>query len=965
MEIGEETENALLTKRSGRRAKKRNIVRVGTWNVRSMLIAGRLEETAREMRRYNVGILALQETRWRGTGRIDREHYTVYYSGEEKQGKNGTAFMIDKRYRGRVKKFKPINGRLCSITITNKQANITIVNAYAPTEDAEEGKKSEFYEKIEEIYGDIPKNDIVLIMGDFNAKVGREDHNAGIAGKETIHAETNDNGSRLCNLAFTTDTIISSTKFRHRMEHKITWLWPGKKEGNQIDHILISKKWDRIIHDVRSFRGANVDTDHILLIAKMKLKIIKGTNPRSNVKKWNIDKLREDTVSREFAHTLGQKLAEHEEVRIEEDWGNIREDIIQTADTVLGHRQATERNEWFDAECECAVKEKNSARNTWLSAGKDKELQDYRKKRSRSTKLMRRKKTEWLNNFMTELERNNKDGRKLFQYVRRQGSTKRITPEIEKQKWESHFKKLYATERSQEYLGNHQTVESPSIQEDPPTPEELKYIIKGLKTNKAAGPDGVVNELIRNGGDQLQKRIHNLIVKIWKEEKMPTDWKEGLLLPIHKKGDPTKCENYRGIMLLNTAYKILTAIIRKRLEKYTEEILGDYQQGFRPGRSTMDAVHTITQVIEKAYEHNIELHILFIDFKQAFDSINRCKLLEEMENMNVPPKLIRLAKMTMDGSIARALTREGTTEEINIQRGVRQGDALSTTLFNIALDGTVKATGMYETIIRSSWQLIAYADDIALIAKNKRSLEKGLLMLEREAGKRGLEINEEKTKYMASTRKSKDNDYIKIGPYTFKQVETFRYLGVTISGKADRSTEISERVKAGNRTYWRYRRLLIDRNIGLKTKLRIYKTAIRPVATYGAEVMCLTDKDQEKLRVFERKVLRKILGPKKTEEGQYRALMNFEIEQALEGEDIVKTCKQQRLRWFGHVQRRSHDASIRRVLEWRPMEDRLRGRPRMRWEDQVLKDISALNVKNWRKQVKDREAWRELIARVR
>lgn len=93
-----------------------------------------------------------------------------------------------------------------------------------------------------------------------------------------------------------------------------------------------------------------------------------------------------------------------------------------------------------------------------------------------------------------------------------------------------------------------------------------------------------------------------------------------------KKGHPKKVENYRGISLLDTAYKVLSIAVLHRLEKYSTEIIGEYQCGFMKGKSTTDHIFTLRQVMEKYYEYDKDLHMIFIDFQQAYDSIIRDRL---------------------------------------------------------------------------------------------------------------------------------------------------------------------------------------------------------------------------------------------------------------------------------------------------------------------------------------------------
>ena len=103
-------------------------------------------------------------------------------------------------------------------------------------------------------------------------------------------------------------------------------------------------------------------------------------------------------------------------------------------------------------------------------------------------------------------------------------------------------------------------------------------------------------------------------------------------------------------MLLNITYKILSSVILERLKEYSEEVLGEYQCGFKRQRRTTDELFVVRQTLEKCYAHDTDLHFLFIDFKKAFDSINQKKLLESLASFGIPKKIERLVKITLEGA---------------------------------------------------------------------------------------------------------------------------------------------------------------------------------------------------------------------------------------------------------------------------------------------------------------------------
>jgi len=157
-----------------------------------------------------------------------------------------------------------------------------------------------------------------------------------------------------------------------------------------------------------------------------------------------------------------------------------------------------------------------------------------------------------------------------------------------------------------------------------------------------AGTDGIHLELIKYGGNKLLNRIYELVRQIW-EERILEEWKETVLVPIHKRGDRDWRENYRGIALGNTVYKILSNLILRKIKPYIEKIMGDFQNGFRDGRSVIDSIFALKIINEKIWEYNTVQYI-FIDSQKAYDSIHRDTLWKCMEEFKIPTKLINMCK---------------------------------------------------------------------------------------------------------------------------------------------------------------------------------------------------------------------------------------------------------------------------------------------------------------------------------
>jgi hypothetical protein len=265
------------------------------------------------------------------------------------------------------------------------------------------------------------------------------------------------------------------------------------------------------------------------------------------------------------------------------------------------------------------------------------------------------------------------------------------------------------------------TIEN-DIEIELPTYKEVSDIINRLKGNQAPGTDNIPAEFVKYGGYILKQRMYNLILSIWNKEQLPTELLQGVIYPIYKKGERTVCSNYRPITLLNIAYKIFAIVLNNRLSRIVESKLNDVQAGFRPNRSTTDNIFIVCQTFEKCYEYNIDLHNMFVDYTQVFDTISRNKVLECLTQYNIPVKLQKLIALTLTGTNAMVKINNEFTDKFYVQTRVKQGDPLSATLFSIAMDAVLKKMELRGNISTRLKQCSAYADDILITTRTAQTM---------------------------------------------------------------------------------------------------------------------------------------------------------------------------------------------------------------------------------------------------
>ena len=143
---------------------------------------GKLEEVKQEMARVNIDILGIRELKWTAVGEFNSDDHYIYYCGQESLRRNGVAIMVDKRVQKAVLGCNLKNDRMISVRFQGKPLNITVIQVYAPTSNAEEAEVEWFYEDLHDLLELTPKKDVLFIIGDWNAKVGSQE-TPGVTGK--------------------------------------------------------------------------------------------------------------------------------------------------------------------------------------------------------------------------------------------------------------------------------------------------------------------------------------------------------------------------------------------------------------------------------------------------------------------------------------------------------------------------------------------------------------------------------------------------------------------------------------------------------------------------------------------------------------------------------------------------------------------------------------------------------------
>ena len=189
---------------------------------------GKLEVVKQEMARVNIDILGISELKWTGTGEFNSDDHYIYYCGQKSFRRNGVAIMINRRVQNAVLGCNLKNNRMISVRLQGKPFNITVIQVYAPTSNAEEAEVEQFYEDLQDFLELTPQKDVLFITGDWNAKVGSQE-TPGVSGKFGLGMR-NEAGQRLIEFCQENALVIANTLFQqHKTLHMDITRWSTPK----------------------------------------------------------------------------------------------------------------------------------------------------------------------------------------------------------------------------------------------------------------------------------------------------------------------------------------------------------------------------------------------------------------------------------------------------------------------------------------------------------------------------------------------------------------------------------------------------------------------------------------------------------------------------------------------------------------------------------------------------------------
>ena len=748
-----------------------------------------------------------------------------------------------------------------------------------------------------------------VITGDLNSRISDWSYRANDLEDEEVDREeddwsrssrdtvVNENGKRLIELCTAFKfTPIGGIK-KKNFDDRFTYVGPGGSSQN--DHYICSTE---LVEEIEHYKTVNrIESKHMPITMEIKSGKYKVKSPKEQGKtrriKWQENKRIEveNILNREEVKNLVQQAEEQVDQNIDEGVALFTEAMRKAnkpMETITQpNRTGKQRKQpWFNKECE---RKKNEVSKLLNIFNKNKAManrnrseearKNYLDKKLEYHKLIKEKRKQYNAETKEQLKQDCNDSKKFWQTMKKLSARKTQLADISKERWKEHFIKVYNPDKSQGRNGvtnqgeniswDEEEIVTDEEMDEEITEGEIKNVIKNLKKDKATGLDEISADLLQTAGQKVTPFLKKLFNRMYTISYFPIEWVTAIVVPLFKKGDKDKEDNYRGISLLSIPSKIMTAILNKRLYKWAEDNhkISDDQAGFRRSYSTIDHIYTLYSMATNCVygRRRSKLYVAYIDYRKAFDLVNRNKLFEILKKKEVPSKMLKMIMAIYN--IVDVVIRYGSdlTEKIGCPLGVRQGCLLSPLLFSLMI--TEVATKIAERG-RAGYQFIPggreifsllFADDIVLVGTTPTGLQNQINSLEMASLELGLQVNLDKTKVMVFRR----GGYLGgrerwfFGNDKLEVVNSYKYLGYTLTTKLSVDIALAEYAgRAKGRVVSIVRILYKLGQLDIQLFFKLFDTQVKPILLYAAEIWGTREKGLEAIERVHLFACRKLLG---------------------------------------------------------------------------------------------------------
>ena len=865
-----------------------------------------------------------------------------------------------------------------------------------------------FYEQLRAVLRNISPGDKILLLGDFNARVGRDCETWSVIGNHGL-GNANDNGLLLLQLCAEFGLIVTNTLFQQNDIYKGTWMHPRSKHWHMIDYVIIRKRDRADVLLTRVCRSSECWTDHLLVRSKIRLHV-KRKSRHGGVqvpKRIDVKQLGNEGVKAKYVEALncldGVK-----------SWDEFKDVVQRVGKETLGFVNK-KHEDWFDdndTEIKTLLSEKRSVESILLGNNVSQQETQSCKIRLKTLKgsiqkRLRQIQNNWWNEKAGQVQTaaDAGDTRRLHSLLNEvygprcssisplksaDGSKLIKDPQGILNRWKEHFDNLLNRESVVDFsfLDQLEQSEVKCVLDEAPTLEEVECAISKLKTGKSPGIDGIPPELLRYGGPVLYKALCAVIHDVWEIGEVPQDWRDAIMVVLYKgKGKRDECGNSRGIALLCIAGKVLSSILLKRLINHiADDILPESQCGFRQGRGANDMIFAARQLQEKCREQNVDMYQVFIDLTKAFDTVNRSALWAVLGKLGCPEKFVGILKSFHDDMKVWVCSSGDLSEPIQVENGVKQGDIPAPTLFAvyfaIVFMVAFKDKDVPSVFIRyrTSGQLVnlkrlkfkalitairdlLYADDVDFVSHTEQDMQIMLDFFSMACTKLGLTISLSKTKVLFQPAPGKT--YVEPNLFVYGErldvVDTFVYLGSKIHQTCSLDEEVIYRISRAAVSFGALEdRCWSKRGIHNNTKVKVYATCVLSSLLYALETAVLYKKHLIQLERFHQRCLRRILRI-----SWESHVTNEEVLKRAGYSSIEAILVKSSLRWVGHVIRMP-DSRIPKQLLYGELcigKRKAKERPKLRYKDLVRTHIKKFDipVDSWEELTLDKNKWRKLI----